>query len=102
MYLTNDTALQLLFRKSGLQCRDRRREEIFTTFLINPWEIAELEEMGMLIGRVIEDADMTLCMVWTIPLANERVDARAFFDTLVWREDFVACPAFRKEREIIS
>lgn len=51
----------------------------------------------MIIVRFIEDTDMTFRMVWAIPLANESIDTRAFVDILVWRKDFVACPALKKK-----
>lgn len=94
--------LQLLLRKSGLQCLDRRREEIFTASLINPWEVTEFEEVRMIIVRFIEDTDMTFRMVWAIPLANESIDTRAFVDILVWRKDFVACPALKKKSLLVG
>lgn len=89
--------LQLLIRKGVPQRLDRRREETFITSPINPWDIAELEDMGLFIVRLIVYTDMTLRMVSAVPLVNERIDTKALVNTLVGRKNFVAYPALKRD-----
>lgn len=86
-------ALRLLVHKNSPQSLERRREEIFATFLFNPWHVTEFKVM------VVVSIVDTECPVITdsgIFLANDRIDTRTMLDTLC-RKDFVACPALKKK-----
>lgn len=76
---------------------ERRCEEIFTTFLFNPWHVTEFK---VLVFLSIVDTECPVITDSAIFLANDRIDTRTMFDTLC-RKDFVACPALMKGESLL-
>lgn len=75
--------LRNLVHKNGLQSLDRRREEIFAAFLVNPGQVTELNGFGFLVFILLEYAEMAFRMVWTVSLADDRIDARVSIEVLL-------------------
>ena len=85
----------LVLHQLVLQCVDGRREEVLTTPLINPFEVTELHAVGVFLVWLLEKADPTLLLVWTVSLADETIETRAVAHHLVDGELLVACPAWK-------
>lgn len=74
MYLTvlSEKPLWHLFHEDGFQSLERRREEIFTSFLLNPGQVTEFQLIRFLI--FIVDTESAPLIGWATSLANDRID----------------------------
>lgn len=82
-----------LFHKDSPQSLERRREEIFTTSLVNPGQVTKLQGVKLRIFTSIEDVESAYRMVMAVSLANDRIDARVIVEALLCSKYSVACPA---------